>query len=327
MRAAGAVPLVLALVGLAGCDGIQSALDPLGPVAREIAALWWWMLGVGTAVFVLVLAALLYALFRNPARRWDIDPERLILGGGIVLPVTVLSVLLPFGVIVGSGVSDPRGEDTLTIRVRAHQWWWDVEYDDAEGGFTTANELYLPVGRQVELILTSADVVHSLWLPRLAGKLDLIPGRTNRLVVEADTPGVIRGQCAEFCGIAHTKMALLAVAAPPERYEEWADRQRADAAMPDDSLTRRGAELFAAGGCALCHTVRGTLAWGQRGPDLTHVGGRMTVGAGTLATTRENLALWIGHNDAVKRGNRMPDYADLPIDARVALAAYLESLE
>jgi cytochrome c oxidase subunit II len=319
----------LLALGLSGCAGIQSALEPAGPIAREIAALWWWMAGVGALVFVLVLVALLYAVFRRPERRWRVDPERLILGGGIVLPVVVLSVLLPFGVIVGSGVSDQRDDETLTIRVRGYQWWWDVEYGEGTpgGGFTTANELYLPVGQKVELILTAADVIHSLWLPRLAGKLDLIPGRTNRLMIEADTPGIFRGQCAEFCGIAHTKMAFIAVAVPPQRFAEWAEAQRAVAAAPQDEPARRGAALFAAAGCALCHTIRGTLAWGRAGPDLTHVGSRLTIGAGTLDTTRDNFALWIAHNDAFKPGNRMPDFADLDQEAREALAAYLESLE
>ncbi|MBN1240904.1 MAG: cytochrome c oxidase subunit II [Gammaproteobacteria bacterium] len=321
--------IALLTLGLCGCEGIQSALSPLGPVAREIAALWWWMFGVGVAVFVLVLTALLYAVFSHPDRRRTVDPERMILGGGIVLPVVVLSILLPFGVIVGASVSDERAPEALTIRVRAHQWWWDIEYDDGTpaGGFTTANELYLPVGRQIELILTSADVIHSLWLPRLAGKLDLIPGRTNRLVVEADSAGILRGQCAEFCGLGHAKMALVAVAVPPEEFAAWADAQRRPAAEPEDELARRGGELFAAAGCALCHAVRGTRAWGRVGPDLTHVGGRLTIGAGLLDTTRDNLALWIAHNGALKPGNRMPDFADLDRQQRDAIAAYLESLE
>lgn len=314
---------------VSGCEGVQSALDPAGPIAREIAALWWWMAGVGTGVFALVLVLLLYAVFRNPELRWRVGPERLIVIGGVAFPVVVLSLLLPFGLSVGSGATAPRSPDTLTIRVRGHQWWWDIEYDSGTPGerFTTANELYLPVGQPVEFILTSVDVIHSLWLPKLAGKLDLIPGRTNRLMVEADEPGVFRGQCAEFCGVAHTKMALHAVAVPPDEFERWAENQRSVATAPSDASTREGAELFQATGCVVCHTVRGHGAWGRAGPDLTHVGSRMTIGAGVLAMTAENLALWIGHNDALKPGNRMPDFVELDLEDRNVIGAYLESLE
>ena len=313
---------------VAGCGGLQSALDPIGPSAREIAVLWWIMAAGSALVFALVLGFLLYALYgRNGRRR--IKPMQLILGGGIVLPVVVLSILVPFNIKVASGVTAPAEPGTLTIRVHGRQWWWDIEYDDGTpgGSFTTANELYLPVGEPVELVLTSADVIHSLWLPRLAGKLDLIPGRTNRLLVEADAAGILRGQCAEFCGVGHTRMALYAVAVPPGRYREWAERQRSPAPEPAGDLARDGARLFAANGCPLCHAVRGHDAWGRLGPDLTHVGGRMTIGAGLLDTTPANLALWIARNDAVKPGNLMPDYADLDPAVREAIAAYLDGLE
>ena len=315
-------------ISVTGCGGLQSALDPIGPSAREIAVLWWAMAAGATIVFALVLGFLLYALYGGSGRR-RIKPMQLILVGGIVVPVVVLSILVPFNINVASGVTAEAEPGTLTIRVHARQWWWEIEYDDGTpgGSFTTANELYLPVGEPVELLLTSADVIHSLWLPRLAGKLDLIPGRTNRLLVEADTAGVLRGQCAEFCGVGHTRMALYAVAVPPGRYREWAERQRTPAAEPSDELARDGARLFATNGCALCHAVRGHDAWGRLGPDLTHVGGRMTIGAGLLDTTPQNLALWIARNDAVKPGNLMPDYADLDPPTRDAIAAYLDGLE
>src|SRR5690606_15957078 len=160
-----------------------------------------------------------------------------------------------------------------------------------------------PTGRQIELVLSSVDVIHSLWLPRLAGKLDLIPGRTNRLVLEADTPGVMRGQCAEFCGVGHAKMAFIAVAVPPDEYAEWAAGQSSPAQRSQDEQARRGGDLFAASGCQLCHAVRGTRAGGRLGPDLTHVGGRLTIGAGILDTNRENLSRWIAHNSVLKPGN------------------------
>lgn len=326
-RGAALAAAVAAVAG--GCTGVQSALDPAGPNAREIETLWWAMLVAALVIFLIVLLALLVSLFGGDSLRRRIAPVRLIVAGGIVLPIATLSVLVPFNVSVSSGVTEPRSEGTLTIRVRGHQWWWEVEYDfpGVAGGFYTANEIWLPVGEPVELLLTSGDVIHSLWFPRLAGKLDLIPGRTNRMMIEADTPGVSRGQCAEFCGLAHAKMALLAVAVSPERFAAWAERQREPARDAADAAARDGARLFAASGCALCHTVRGHGAWGRAAPDLTHVGSRMTIGAGLLDNTRDNLAAWIAHNDALKRGNRMPDFADLDPGTLQAIAAWLESLE
>lgn len=323
-RAAQTAPAIL----LAGCQGLQSALDPAGAAAREINVLWWAMFAGAVLIFALVLVALLYGLYGRSSRP-RVTPMQLIVGGGIVLPIVTLTVLVPFNVRVASGVTEPAGEDALTIRVHGRQWWWDIEYDDGLSGdsFRTANEIWLPLDRPVELILTSGDVIHSLWFPRLAGKLDLIPGRTNRLMVEADTAGVFRGQCAEFCGLGHAKMALYAVAVPPERYAQWAGKQRSPARPPQQPAARQGSALFRANGCPLCHTVRGQGAWGRVGPDLTHVGSRMTIGAGLLDTSRENLALWIAHNSAIKEGNRMPDYADLSRETREAIAAYLESLE
>lgn len=312
----------------AGCSGIQSALDPSGPSAREIAALWWAMAGGGAVIFVLVLVALLYGVFATRERRRRIRPDAMVIAGGVALPVIVLSVMVPFNVTVSSDVSAPRSQDTLTIRVEGRQWWWDIEYDAGTpgGDFTTANELYLPVGEPVELILTSDDVIHSLWIPRLAGKLDLIPGHTNRLMLEADEPGRFRGQCAEFCGVGHAKMAFYVVAVEPERFHAWLEDQRRPASAPVGALAQRGHDLFAASGCSLCHAVRGHGARGRAGPDLTHVGSRLSIGAGTLSNDRDNLARWIAHNEAVKPGNHMPDFADLDAQSRDAIAAYLEGL-
>jgi len=314
---------------ISGCEGIQSALAPTGPIAREIAALWWGMLIAATLIFALVVALLLYAALRAPERRKPIPPRRLIYAGGIALPVVALSVLMPIGVQVGSGASAPAEPHTIRIHVTGYQWWWDVEYDLGSPAtrFTTANEIVLPINAPVELRLRSTDVIHSLWIPSLAGKIDLIPGRENRVMIEADREGVFRGQCAEFCGMAHAQMALHVVAMRPDRFDEWAERQLRPASRPDGGDAEEGAGLFLATGCPLCHTVRGTGAWGHAGPDLTHVGSRLAIGAGALANTPENVAWWIAHNDSVKPRNRMPEYYDLPLDVRMKIATYLETLE
>lgn len=321
----------LASFGLAGCEGVQSALAPTGPIAREIALLWWGMFGAAMLIFALVLVLLLYSVYRAPERRRRIRPSRLIYAGGIALPVVVLSVLLPIGVRVGSGQTAAAAPDAVRIHVTGYQWWWDVEYDLGAPStrFTSANEIVIPTGEPVELILRSRDVIHSLWVPKLAGKLDLIPGRETRLMIEADSEGVFRGQCAEYCGIAHTQMALHAVAISKDAFDAWVERQLQPAARPEDvdEAVAEGAMLFHATGCGLCHTVRGTGAWGRAGPDLTHVGGRYAIGSGSLVNTPENVAWWIAYNDSVKPRNRMPEYRDLSLDTRMKIAQYLETLE
>lgn len=314
---------------IAGCEGVQSALAPAGPIAREIAALWWGMAIAAALIFALVLTLLLHAVLRVPERRLRIPPRRLIYAGGIALPVVTLSALMPIGVRVASNATTPAAPEAIRIHVTGHQWWWDIEYDFGTPAtrFTTANEIVLPIGEPVELRLTSRDVIHSLWIPKLAGKLDLIPGRVNLLIIEADREGVFRGQCAEYCGMAHTQMALHVVAMSHEDFEDWAALQLRPAAQPEDGEAAEGAALFRATGCPLCHTVRGTGAWGRNGPDLTHVGGRHAIGAGALANTRENVVWWIAYNDAVKPRNLMPQYHDLPLETREKIAAYLETLQ
>jgi cytochrome c oxidase subunit 2 len=187
--------------------------------------------------------------------------------------------------------------------VVGHQWWWEFQYPEL--GFVTANELHVPVGRRVELRLTSTDVIHSFWVPELQGKTDLIPGRENVAWIEADRPGVYGGQCAEYCGIQHTHMGLLVVAQPEAEYEQWAAGQRAPAVTPADSTTDRGRETFLRA-CALCHTVRGTPAGGRLGPDLTHLASRRTLAAGLLPNTAGHLGGWISNPQALKPGTRMP---------------------
>jgi cytochrome c oxidase subunit II len=320
--------LFLALL-LTGCAGQQSSLDPSGPAASEIAVIWWAMFAGALAITALVLVLLLYATFRDPDRRLRVSGERMIGLGGVALPVVGLSILIPFSYPVGFGsVSNPN--DAITIDVQGRQFWWQVDYTDEENpslGFSTANEIRIPVGRPVRLSLTTADVIHSFWVPRLAGKLDMIPGRTNTMYIKADEPGLFRGQCAEFCGIAHAQMAFYVIAKPAEEYDAWAARQREGAREPKDAAAERGAELFKATGCVLCHTVRGHGAYSREGPDLTNMGGRKTIGAGMLANTPENMARWIAHPDKIKPGNRMPSFSHLDEQTRRDIAHYLMSLK
>jgi Heme/copper-type cytochrome/quinol oxidases, subunit 2 len=216
----------------------------------------------------------------------------------------------------------------MAITVTGYQWWWGIDYKDPnlQAEFSTANEMHIPVGKTVRVTLVSADVIHSFWVPQLQGKMDVIPGDTNEVRLFASRPGDYRGQCAEFCGAQHAHMAMHVIADEPAAFQRWIAAQRQSAAAPSDTLAARGAQLFQTGACALCHTVRGTAAAGMIGPDLTHVGSRATIAAGTLANTTENLDAWIANAPSLKPGTRMPALPQLSAGQVHALSAYLKSL-
>jgi cytochrome c oxidase subunit 2 len=300
-------------------------LAPRGPAAAAIAEIAWVLFAGAAVVLAVVLALTAYAVFARRERAARLGTQWLIVGGGIVFPAIVLTALLVW--TVARAGPEALGDEPLTIEVIGEQWWWRVHYLDAAGGrdFATANEIRIPAGRTVELRLVSADVVHSFWVPALAGKLDMIPGRTNRLRVRADRPGEFRGQCAEYCGGPHALMALYVLAETPEAFERWTETQRQAAAAPVDALQRRGRALLLEN-CAVCHTVRGTPAAGLRGPDLTHVGSRRSIGAGLLPTNAGAFAGWISASQHLKPGNLMPSFESFGGEDLRALAAYLESL-
>jgi cytochrome c oxidase subunit 2 len=272
------------------------------------------MAGLGTLVFLSFSAGLVYALAHRrgplvaPTPERDRRVTRMILLLGAVIPTLVLIPLLLWTFDTLAAL-DPRARTAdLVLDVVGKQWWWEVRYRDADPRrtFTTANELHVPVGKRVELRLTSTDVIHSFWVPELQGKTDLIPGRENVTWIEASRPGVYGGQCAEYCGTQHTHMGLLVIAQPPEEYERWASLQREAAAEPGDSAARLGMNAFVESACARCHTVRGTPAGGSLGPDLTHLASRRTLAAGLLPNTPGHLGGWISNPQALKPGTRMP---------------------
>lgn len=307
----------------------QSALDPAAPAARDIAFISWLLFGGAVVIFAGVLGLLLYALLSRAPRR-HVGGRVFIVGGGVVFPGVVLTALLVYTVVVGARLTAPPAPDALTIDVTGHMWWWDVRYrgpGDAPA-LTTANELRIPVGRPVLLRLHSADVIHSFWVPNLSGKIDMIPGRVNRLTLQADTAGIYRGQCAEFCGRQHTRMALHVVAEPEADWERWFARRRLGTLAPATPEMAEGRRLFSESGCVACHAVRGVSDPPRGlGPDLTHVGSRPSLAAGLLPNTRGNLVAWIASAQALKPGSKMPSFRHLDGASLNALAVYLSSLE
>jgi len=316
--------------------GPQSALDPAGIQALRIEHLWWLFFGIAAVVYAIVMAVMLVAAIRRrnaplPARAEEApDRERRLLrivAGAVGVTVVLLLVMLVGDFTTRRALRSLEPSDPLEIQVTGHQWWWEFRYQDAipSNIVTTATELHLPAGRAVELVLRSADVIHSFWAPNLAGKKDLFPGRLTRLFVRADRVGSYTGQCAEFCGNQHASMRFHVVVDPPERFQQWLAAQRAPAAAPVTAEQRRGEAVFLGTTCAMCHSVQGTPARSHVGPDLTHVASRQWIASGFLPNTRDHLAGWIADPQRIRPGVRMPPNPLPPRDVQ-ALVEYLESL-
>ena len=319
--------------------GPHDMLATAGPQADHIGRLWNLFLTVCTAVFIAVFAAFLYSIWRprradarTPADLSSLDrhergPYRSVVFG------VVLSTVLLLGLVFASVWTDRALArmplvDAVNLRITGNQWWWDVEYVavPSSDSFRTANEIHVPVGRPVLVTLRSDDVIHSLWVPNLAGKKDLIPGRTALMQFRADKPGLYRGQCAEFCGFQHAFMGFEVIADPPDVYEAWAARQREEAPSPSDPQLQRGQQVFLGSTCVMCHAIQGTDANARKGPDLTHVAGRTTLASGVLPNNAEDLKRWIQNPQKIKPGTNMPS-STLPDADLNALVAYLESLK
>ena len=323
-RAPGLVFIAAGVLAACGNERSPSILDPAGPEARRLEDVWWLMFGLAAAVYVVVAGLILFAIVRN--RRGDAPTSRLndhafVVIGGLLVPVAILAVIAVVTVRTTTDVRQPERSE-LRIDVDAHDWWWEVRYP--ESGIVTANEIHVPVGRQVAVRIRTADVIHSFWVPQLAGKLDAVPGQDNVLRFTAERPGVYRGECAEFCGIQHANMNFLVLAEEPDRFGQWEQTEVQGAGLPTSDQTERGRLVFERESCAGCHTIRGTSATGTLGPDLTHIGSRRTLGAATVPNNTGNLTGWIENAQNYKPGNKMPPIALDGADLR-ALVAYLEA--
>jgi cytochrome c oxidase subunit II len=312
----------------ASCSGPQSALDTAGESADEIATLFWVMAIGGTIIWLAVVALSIYAIWGS---RKHPDPRagrRLIIGGGVVFPTVILLALLAYSLEMLPRTLARGPDHSVRIWVSGEQWWWRIQYRLPDGtAINLANEIHLPVDRPVELELVSPDVIHSFWIPSLGGKMDMIPGRTTWLTLYPKRTGVFRGVCAEYCGASHAWMAFPVVVHEPAAYEQWLAHQAQPAVPPSSAITRRGQHLFLASGCGSCHAVRGTAATGAVGPDLTHVGSRLSLGAGRTSNEVADFHAWITAPDVLKPGAHMPAFRMLPPQDVYALAAYLESLQ
>jgi cytochrome c oxidase subunit 2 len=319
----------LLAVTLVACGGgSPSMLKGRGTESHRVAGIWWLMFTLATAVYVIVATLIIVAIVRGRRARAKAGDgprdDTFIWIGGIVVPVVILAVLAVVTVTTTQAVrAASPGE--LHISVVGKRWWWDVRYPDS--GVATANEIHIPVGQTVDLALTSDNVIHSFWVPELAGKLDTIPGQVNHLRLKAMRAGTYRGECAEFCGIQHANMNFSVIAETPADFDLWLSRRTSGAGIaPSSDQAAAGELVFMREACAGCHTIRGTQAVGTIGPDLTDFGSRASIGSGTVPNTADNLARWITDSQSIKPGNLMPPLSLSPSDVN-ALVTYLEGLK
>jgi cytochrome c oxidase subunit II len=328
-------------VFLSGCarspgnTSIPNILDPRGPVARTIAQEWWIQFALGTIVFIAVISLTVFAAASRQIKNervgdipiTDEPPTQgnmWILWGGVIIPAGILIFLLGLSIYGHRSLAAPSTEPMIEIEVIGHRWWWEVRYLGMD--IVEANEIHIPVGQPVTIHLSSNDVIHSFWVPQLTGKMDLNPGETNSIWIQADEPGIFRGLCAEFCGLQHANMQFLVVAEAPENFESWMARTSQPAAPPQTAEAQFGQQVFMGSSCVYCHTIRGTNASARVGPDLTHLASRLTLAAGILDNTPGNLAGWIIDPQHLKPGNLMPP-TNMTGEELQALLAYLDTLQ
>jgi cytochrome c oxidase subunit 2 len=306
---------------LASCAGVQSTFSAFGAEAETTRAMTYTM-GIGAAVITIAVLLLTWHAVRAPPGQLNgAQGVRVILWAGAVLPTVVLTILLVVTLPTMRSHASQPGE--LRIHVDGEQFWWRVRYEPPGGAAVeTANEIRVPVGRTIAIQLSSPDVIHSFWVPGLAGKVDMIPGRVNELVVRPTRAGTYRGQCAEFCGLSHARMALDVIAMDPVEFDRWLE----EVALPAVSIDSAGRRLFSEYGCDGCHTIRGHVTGGRIGPELTHYGARRTLAAGTLTMSGEATRRFIRNSAEIKPGSLMPAFGTMPDSDAQAIASYLLEL-
>jgi cytochrome c oxidase subunit II len=306
-------------------SGSPSALQPQGPAAQRINGLWWFMFWIALGVAAVVIGMLLFGLFRRRKPGEPVDRgggEKAVVILGMVAPAIILTAVFVVSIRDLNALSVPATTNDMTISVIGHDWWWEVRYPQQH--VVTANEIHIPTGTPVLLHLSTGDVIHSFWVPQLSEKTDMIPGRTNRMLLEADRPGIYRGQCAEFCGLEHARMSFLVIAEPPSQFQAWLAAE-SQPIGPMAGSAAQGERVFLTSTCVSCHTIKGTSADATDGPDLTHFGSRRTIAANSVPNTRGNLAAWIEDPQGIKPGALMPPAVVEPRQLQ-ALVTFLEGL-
>ncbi len=308
-----------------GCGGIQSALDPAGREAEWLAEIFWIMAAGAVVIWIAGIALAVWAVRARPEAQSLKRTRMMIIGGGAVVPTVVLTFLLIYGLKPIPVLLQPAPEGSLRIHVTGEQWWWRVRYQLPNSDeVVSANEIRLPVGEPVQFRLDSPDVIHSFWIPSLAGKMDMIPGRVTHLSITPTRTGRFRGQCAEYCGASHALMAFPVVVLDRDEFYRWLGEQSRPTATPAGPIAVRGRELFIANGCGACHTIRGTPADGKIGPDLTHVGSRLSIAAGTLPNETDAIHRWVAQTNKIKPEALMPAFHVLTQDELHDLAVFLD---
>jgi cytochrome c oxidase subunit 2 len=327
----GSLLLLLSAVLFGGCGPSPSVLNPSGPVAKLESDLFWIILIIATFVFVVVTGVLLYSIFRFRDRPGATAPRQI--HGNTTLEIgwtagaaIILFIVLFFTVYYMVQLGEPVSASTMHVRAIGHQWWWEFQYTDQSPVVVTGDELHVPVGTVVHVDLSSDNVIHSFWVPELAGKTDVIPGHNNTLWFKADRAGRYRGECAEYCGLQHANMDFVVVADPPDVFATWLAGQQTQALTPTTDAQMTGRDLFLHEGCISCHSIDGVSSVGHVGPNLTHFGSRLLIAGGVLSNTPENLTTWLSGPQVVKPGSDMV-IPQLNSDQVSALVAYLESLK
>jgi cytochrome c oxidase subunit 2 len=327
---------LLAPTVLAGCGGSQNTLNPHSHQATDIANLFWVMMAVSFGGLALITGLLVLAWLRRGRRGLGPDADDphpgekpswfVVVGMGVVFPLMVIVALFVVAnwAIVNVTQAPAASTTAMTVDAIGHQWWWEFRYPGAKA--VTADELHIPVGTRVNLVATTADVIHSFWVPALNRKIDTIPGEQNRILLYSNKVGMFRGQCAEFCGLQHAHMGMLVFVQPKAQFQAWLKGQAQSAAKPTTASARRGEQVFLGGSCSSCHAIRGTPARGFVGPDLTHLASRTTLAGLVIPNTRSYLTRWIVDSQHFKPGNDMPDFS-LQSSQLQSLVAYLEGLK
>lgn len=317
--------LVSLCIGCMGCSGPQSILDPAGPSALIISWLWWGMFSFFTLVFVIVVTLWIYAMRKGSqvpdSARARVIHNRWIIGGGIILPLTTVTVLLAVGIPAGQRVLllPPSEQAPLRVDVVGHRWWWEIRYPDAD--VIIANQLYVPVNRPLDFHVTTADVIHSFWVPRLGRKIDMVPGRVHQVSLLASSVGTMRGQCAEFCGTGHAHMVLDVEVLEADAFESWLQQRQQPIDVPAEYAA--AADAFR-DHCGDCHRVAG-ISTGTSAPDLSDVGARRLLGAG-MRSEDLNVGQWLATHPTFVKESSTLDHSQLAVTERSEIAAWLETL-